>query len=76
MPSNPTLDSFVATERQKACPACKLPPAVSKQIRERKEGVNLAQVSSWLKKLGYRVTERQLSGHFRQAHDRRARSGK
>jgi hypothetical protein len=68
--SNSTLDAFVKTERQKTCPVCKLPPAVKKQIIERKEGVNLSQVSAWLKTLGTRITERQLSGHFRQGHDR------
>lgn len=68
--ANSTLEDFVATERQKACAVCKLPPAVRKQIRERKEGVNLQQVSTWLRTLGHRITERQLSGHFRTGHER------
>jgi hypothetical protein len=68
--SNSTLDAFVKADRQKTCPVCKLPPAIRKQIVERKEGVNLAMVSTWLKTLNFRCTERQLSGHFRQGHDR------
>ena len=65
-----TLDAFVKSGKIDACAVCQLPPSLRKQITVRKDGVNLATVSTWLRTLGFRITERQLAGHFRQGHER------
>lgn len=66
----PTLDAFLKKKKFDDCPICNLPAAVRKQIVGRPGETNLAVVSVWLKEIGYKITERQLSGHYRQGHER------